>query len=62
MKLGIFLRTLVFAFLLLGTAASPAWAQTAPAQTIWRLLDYIAVGYAVGEASSTCTRGEILND
>ena len=25
--------------------AAPAFAQTAPAQTVWRLLDYIAVDY-----------------
>lgn len=43
---------LVFAALLVATTAAPAWAQTAPAQTIWRLLDYIAVDYpgAVNDA------------
>ncbi|WP_044563069.1 cytochrome c/FTR1 family iron permease [Azospirillum sp. B4] len=29
----------------LSLAAPPAWAETAPAQTIWRLLDYVAVDY-----------------
>lgn len=36
--------------------ASPASAQTAPAQTIWRLLDYIAVDYP-----EAVENGEIVN-
>ncbi|PJG47068.1 iron permease [Sphingobium sp. LB126] len=42
-----FLRVLVaLPFLLSAFGISPASAQTAPAQTAWRLLDYIAVDYA----------------
>lgn len=42
----VYLRTLGLALLLIcGFSTAPALAQTAPAQTIWRLLDYIAVDY-----------------
>ena len=41
-----YLRALALALLLGCVLAAPARAQTAPAQTIWRLLDYIAVDYA----------------
>lgn len=49
----------LFLALLVGCAlaAAPARAQTAPAQTIWRLLDYIAVDYA-GAVSD----GQVVNE
>ena len=42
-----FSRALLLAVLLAASLfnIAPASAQTAPAQTIWRLLDYIAVDY-----------------
>jgi high-affinity iron transporter len=39
------LRQAIILLLLAFAAMTPASAQTAPAQTIWRLLDYIAVDY-----------------
>ncbi len=39
------------------TVAWPASAQTAPAQTVWRLLDYIAVDYAGAVAN-----GRVVNE
>lgn len=51
---------LLLAVLLLGVSAfgsGPAHAQTAPAQTIWRLLDYIAVDYR-----EAVRDGEVVND
>jgi len=50
-------RCLASCFLVFFLAvASPACAETAPAQTIWRLFDYIAVDYPEAVAN-----GEILN-
>ena len=46
---------LLLAVMLLGTA--PVHAQTAPAQTIWRLLDYIAVDYR-----EAVQDGKVVND
>src|SRR5690606_5128404 len=46
---------LLLAFVLLG--AVPATAQAAPAQTIWRLLDYIAVDYR-----EAVQDGKVVND
>lgn len=40
------LRPLILALLLVAGLSAQARAETAPAQTIWRLLDYIAVDYA----------------
>ena len=51
---------LLFAVLLLGASpigTGPAHAQTAPAQTIWRLLDYIAVDYR-----EAVRDGKVVND
>lgn len=50
------LRTLVGALLLVGATAQAATAETVPAQTIWRLLDYIAVDYA-----GAVSRGRVTN-
>ncbi|TFI59770.1 c-type cytochrome [Sphingomonas parva] len=52
-----FVRTLVLSLLLLGMFAAPAQAETAPAQTIWRLLDYIAVDYP-----GAVTGGRVVNE
>ena len=49
------LRTLFGALLLIAAAAS-ANAQVAPAQTIWRLLDYMAVDYGGAVAG-----GRVIN-
>ncbi len=51
------LRHLVLLVLLALAPAVPAHAQTAPAQTIWRLLDYIAVDY-----SGAVAGGRVTND
>jgi high-affinity iron transporter len=51
------LRQLLLLLLLALGVSTPARAQTAPAQTIWRLLDYIAVDYA-GAVSG----GRVVND
>lgn len=51
------LRALALAFFLALGLASPAGAQTAPAQTIWRLLDYIAVDYA-----GAVSNGRVINE
>lgn len=40
-----YLRTLLAALTLLFSSMAPAYAATAQSQTIWRLLDYIAVDY-----------------
>ena len=52
-----YLKALALALLLGCVLAAPARAQTAPAQTIWRLLDYIAVDYA-GAVSD----GRVVNE
>lgn len=52
-----YLRALALALLLGCVLAAPARAQTAPAQTIWRLLDYIAVDYA-----GTVSDGRVVNE
>lgn len=57
MNLLLILRRAMPLLLLAFAAASPARAQTAPAQTIWQLLDYIAVDYT-GAVSS----GRVTND
>lgn len=51
------LRKILFLLLLAVAATTPARAQTAPAQTIWRLLDYIAVDYG-----AAVTDGRVIND
>lgn len=51
-----YLRGLAFAVLLAAGLAAPARADTASAQTIWRLLDYIAVDY-----SAAVTGGRVVN-
>ncbi len=50
---------LVFIFSLLGGAAAltPVSAENAPAQTVWRLLDYIAVDYA-----GAVEAGRVINE
>lgn len=45
MSLGRSLWAAVLAIVLATSFAMPAYAETAPAQTIWRLLDYVAVDY-----------------
>lgn len=50
------LRALAMAVLILISVPAAAQSQTAPAQTIWRLLDYIAVDYAAAVAD-----GRIVN-
>lgn len=50
-------RILILAVLIACSLSTPARAQTAPAQTIWRLLDYIAVDYA-GAVSA----GRVVNE
>lgn len=57
MTLLAYLRALMLALLISVTVASPARAQTAPAQTVWRLLDYIAVDYAGAVAN-----GRVVNE
>ena len=52
-----YIRALVLALLVGCALAAPASAQTAPAQIIWRLLDYIAVDYA-GAVSD----GQVVNE
>lgn len=51
-----FLRMAIGALLLLSGAAASAQSETAPAQTIWRLLDYIAVDYA-----GAVSQGRVIN-
>ncbi|MEG8223476.1 FTR1 family protein [Sphingomonas sp. HH69] len=51
------LRALLLALLIGCTLTVPARAQTAPAQTIWRLLDYIAVDYA-----GAVSNGRVVNE
>lgn len=51
-----YLRLLLVAFIAL-VGSHAAFGQTAPAQTIWRLLDYIAVDYAGAVAD-----GQVVND
>lgn len=48
-------RALLLALLLAAMLAVPARATTAPAQTIWRLLDYIAVDYAAAVSQGRVT-------
>lgn len=57
MRAFAYVRALAFALLVACSLAAPARAQTAPAQTIWRLLDYIAVDYP-GAVSD----GRVLNE
>lgn len=57
MKPASFLRQAFLMVLLAFAAVSPAHAQTAPAQTIWRLLDYIAVDY-----SGAVAQGRVINE
>lgn len=45
MNVFAYLRALVLALFMGCALAAPASGQTAPAQTIWRLLDYVAVDY-----------------
>ena len=54
--ISVFLRTAFAAMLLLSGVAATAQSETAPAQTIWRLLDYIAVDYA-----GAVSQGRIIN-
>lgn len=51
------LRAALLGLLLACAMVTPARAQTAPAQTIWRLLDYIAIDYA-----GAVSEGRIIND
>lgn len=51
------LHAAILGLLLACVMVTPARAQTAPAQTIWRLLDYIAVDYA-----GAVSEGRIIND
>lgn len=48
-------RALFLALLVASMVAAPARAATAPAQTIWRLLDYIAVDYAAAVSQGRVT-------
>lgn len=50
------IRAVLFVMLIACVSATPVRAETVPAQTIWRLLDYIAVDYA-GAVSS----GRVVN-
>jgi high-affinity iron transporter len=57
MRLMAHLRTLVAALFFISALSVPAHAETAPAQTIWRLLDYIAVDYA-----GAVSNGRVINN
>lgn len=50
------IRAIFLSLLLACMIAAPARAETAPAQTIWRLLDYIAVDY-----SAAVSRGRVAD-
>ena len=51
------LRAVIVAFLLAYSLRASGQAQTVPAQTIWRLLDYVAVDYA-----GSVSNGRVIND
>src|SRR3546814_6961778 len=57
MSLWAIIRRAAMLLLVVLAATTPALAQPAPAQTIWRLLDYIAVDYA-----GAVSEGRIIND
>ena len=54
--ISVLLRAAFAAVLLLSGVAAVEQSETAPAQTIWRLLDYIAVDYA-----GAVSKGQVIN-
>lgn len=55
-------RALLLALLVASVVALPVRAATAPAQTIWRLLDYIAIDYAAAVSQGRVTNETEYNE